>query len=177
MKFNNGEKLILVMLSEVYKKLGVEGEIDPEFVKKAIFRDHTWGLRWKYHGIFGESKDDDPPAVNEVVKILTMWRAIEGAYKKLPMEDQEKLKKDAGYFEDDIGFCGFDGNDEAEHLSITTFLTKDLGLFDEFKDRNINSHTEMLPRYRGMLSMYELSLENLRNRSFNASELLAILQC
>ncbi|MGH8761648.1 MAG: YfbU family protein [Nitrosospira sp.] len=177
MKLSSAEKLILIMLSEVYEKLGIEGEIDPAFVKKAILRDHTWGLRWKYDGIFAGSKDDDPPEVNEVTKILTMWRAIEGAYKRLSPEDQEKLKKDAGYFEDDIAFYGFDGNDEAGHFRVATFLITDLGLFDEFKDRDINSHNETLSRYRKMLSMYELSLENLRNRSFNASELLAILAC
>lgn len=177
MKLSGGEKLILVMLSEVYERLGIEGEIDPEFVKKAIFRDHTWGLRWKYDAIFAGSEDDDPPAVNEVTRILTMWRAIEGAYKRLSPEDQEKLKKDAGYFEDDIAFYGFNGNDEAEHFRIATFLIMDLGLFDEFKDRGINSHNETLSCYRKMLSVYEPSLENLRNRNFNASELLAILAC
>lgn len=34
MKLSDGEKLILLMLSEVFEKLKVEGSIDPVLVKK-----------------------------------------------------------------------------------------------------------------------------------------------
>ena len=33
MKLSDGEKLIILMLSELYEKLGVEGEIEPDFIK------------------------------------------------------------------------------------------------------------------------------------------------
>jgi uncharacterized protein len=38
MQLSNGEKLILFMLTEIYQQLGVRGEVDPKFVKQAIFR-------------------------------------------------------------------------------------------------------------------------------------------
>jgi len=69
MKFTDGEKLIILMMSEVYEKLGINGEIDPEFIKSAIFNDKLWGLRWKYSGIPFEEAED-PQIVKEVVDIL-----------------------------------------------------------------------------------------------------------
>jgi len=39
-KLSDGEKLILLMLSEIYEKTGIEGEIEPEFIQSAIFGDH-----------------------------------------------------------------------------------------------------------------------------------------
>jgi uncharacterized protein YfbU (UPF0304 family) len=177
MKLSNGEKLILVMLTEVYEKLGVKGEIDPEFVKAAIVSGQTWGLRRKYEAIFEISKDDENPrVVNEVTSILTMWRAIESTYNRLSFDEREQLKREAGYFEDDICFYGFDEHQEAEYLSAARFLIIYLGLFDEFKYRVVGAGSETVPRYRKMLAAYELLMGTLRGRSFNASELLSILK-
>ena len=68
MKLSDGEKLIILMLSELYEKLGVEGEIEPDFIKSAIFGNQLWGLKWKYSGIpFEES--EDPEVVKEVEAI------------------------------------------------------------------------------------------------------------
>jgi hypothetical protein len=51
MKLSDGEKLILLMLSEVFEKLKVEGSIDPALVKNAIFHDHPWALKWEYERV------------------------------------------------------------------------------------------------------------------------------
>ena len=51
MTLTDGEKLILLMLTDIYDKLGVQGEIDPQFVRSAIFDNMLWGLSWKYSGI------------------------------------------------------------------------------------------------------------------------------
>jgi hypothetical protein len=37
MKLSNAERLILVMLSDLYKKLDIKDGIDPEFVQAAIY--------------------------------------------------------------------------------------------------------------------------------------------
>ena len=47
MKLTNPEKLILVMLSEIYEKLGIQGETDTKFLLNAIYEGHTWALSWK----------------------------------------------------------------------------------------------------------------------------------
>ena len=58
MKLTNPEKLILIMLSEIYKKLDIQDGIDPKFVESAIYSDNTWGFEWKYSDwpkpVFGE---------------------------------------------------------------------------------------------------------------------------
>jgi len=55
MEITNTEKHILVMLTEIYKALKIDGEIDPQFVQNAIFTDNSWGLEWKYTGLFGDN--------------------------------------------------------------------------------------------------------------------------
>jgi len=45
MELSNAERLVLIMLSDLYKKLGVKGEIDPDFVQSAIFSSNLWGFR------------------------------------------------------------------------------------------------------------------------------------
>jgi len=72
MKLSDGEKLILFMLSELYEKLGIEGEMDPKFIKSAICSGNTWGLKWQYTGIF-DSGETKPELVTEVANILDMW--------------------------------------------------------------------------------------------------------
>ena len=51
MKLTDGEKLIILMLTELYEKLQIDGETDPDFLRAAIFHDHLCGIRWKYSGI------------------------------------------------------------------------------------------------------------------------------
>jgi len=48
MKLSDSEKLILVMLAEIHKHLGIEGGIDPDFVQEAIHSGNVWGLQWQY---------------------------------------------------------------------------------------------------------------------------------
>lgn len=57
MQLSSGEKLILVMLSEVYEELSVKGEIDSTFIKAAILDNQIWGLDWKYSGLIGSNDD------------------------------------------------------------------------------------------------------------------------
>src|ERR1051326_4132312 len=111
MHLTDGEKLILVMLSDIHERLGIENSVDPKFVKAAIHSGNTWALEWQFPGIFDPS---DPPreVVSEVVDILGMWSSIELAYKRLPVEDQERVKAEAKSL--DATFRGFDGNNECD---------------------------------------------------------------
>src|ERR1700693_5235013 len=57
-KIADGEKLILIMLCQLFKHLKVkDGEIDPAFVEAVIFGGHYWGLDWKYSGLFHGHED------------------------------------------------------------------------------------------------------------------------
>src|SRR5438046_5400629 len=46
-KFSDGEKLILLMLGDLYKHLKVDGESDPEFIAKVILGGHFWAPKWE----------------------------------------------------------------------------------------------------------------------------------
>ena len=51
MKLSDGEKLILLILADMYKHLEIEGNFDPDFIATTIHDDHLWGFKWKYTGI------------------------------------------------------------------------------------------------------------------------------
>lgn len=175
MKLSDGEKLIVLMLSELYEKLDVKGEIEPDFIKSAIFSDQLWGVKWKYSGIpFEES--DDPEIVKEVVDILDMWSFIEHAYSKLNEEEKAKLESDVPYFGKDPKFIGFDGNNETEYMGTAMFLVNELERFQEFSGRSFNSHCPSIDGHKRMLSAFEPIRQTLSYEPLNLAQLTTILK-
>jgi hypothetical protein len=158
-KLSDGEKLILVMLGDIYKKLGIkknESEIDGDFVQHCVFDNQPWALSWKYTGIF-QGENDDPPVVRETADILTMYRALEHSYENLSQAEKDELKQKAGYNFSYIKYQGFDGNNDP-HISVAAFLVNHLDRFDELKGgrERLNSHSHTtLPKYRRMLPVYD----------------------
>lgn len=175
MKLSDGEKLIILMLSELYEKLGVEGEIEPDFIKSAIFGNQLWGLKWKYSGIpFEES--EDPEVVKEVVDILDMWSFIEYAYSRLTEVEKKQLEIDAAPFGKEPKFRGFDGNHEGEYMGTAMFLVNDLERFQEFKGRDFNSHIQLVELYNRMLEAFKPIRKTLINKPMNLEDLTKILK-
>ena len=175
MKLTDGEKLIILMLAEMYEKLKIEGETDPDFVRSAIYNDHLWGIRWKYSGIPFDSADD-PPIVREVVDILDMWSFIEFAYDKLDDDERRQLSADAEPFGQNPRFRGFDGNNESEHMSVAMFLVNQLDRFQEFKGRSFNCHHPSLDTHRRMLAVFEPLRVSLANSPLSVKQLTKILK-
>jgi len=176
MNLTNSEKLILIMLSEIYEKLGMDdqSEIDPGFVKEAINSDNTWGFEWKYNGIF-HATDPIPPEVNDVTNILDMWMFIEEAFESFDDEKRGALESLATPFGKDLRFPGFDGNNECEYISITRFLTEQLDRFTRFKGRNLNSHLPSVSGYRRMYETFEPIRRTMIGRGLSVNELAKIL--
>ena len=154
MQLSDGEKLILVMLSEIHKALKIKDGIEPDFVLETIHNNHLWGLTWKYSGI-PFSRQEEPHAVKEVVDAMDMWWFIEASYKKLSTADKKQLKKDADPFGEIPKFMGFDGNYETEHMSIARYLVEHLDRFGSFKRRDFNSHVPLVERYNRMYRLFE----------------------
>jgi len=173
MELSGSEKLILVMLCGIYEKLGIKGEINPEFVKRAIYDNQTWGLSWKYSSMFG-GEPDYPPIVRETVDILGIWSMIESAYNKFSDQDRETLKHDAAPFGDNVKFIGFDANNEA-HFGVAEFLINNLGVFHSLKGRDLNSHCPIEDAYRRMLAVFKPIRKTLFDRTLNVAELTEIL--
>jgi uncharacterized protein YfbU (UPF0304 family) len=174
-ELSNGEKLILIMLSEIYEKLKIEGEIDPEFVRKAIYDESTWALAWKYPGIVGSSRESTPPVVKDVLDVLEMWEMLEHSYNRLQAADREKVKAEAKPSGYDVRFNGFDGNHETEYMAAAMVLIDDLDRFSLFKGRDLNSHMPFLGTYRRMLVVYR-SIRHAHDFDvLNAEQIIAIL--
>lgn len=174
MNISDSEKLILLMLSELYDTVGVKGEIDPDFIRSAIFDNKEWSIPWMYPGI-PFTEQSTPDVVKEVLDILDMWSVIESSYEQLSAEDKILLEKSAEPFGKDPKFDGFDGNNESEHMSTAKFLVHDLHRFDEFKDRYFNSHSQVLEIYRRMLPVFEETRRNARY-PFTVEQLSKVLQ-
>lgn len=174
MRLSDGEKLILIMLSEIYEHLDIKGEIDPKFMREAIFSDHLWGLPWNYSGIKFEDENGDPPYVKTVVDILDMWFFIERAAKKLPEQELAKLKENTGYSFFD--FEGFDGNNEGEYYSTALFIVNKLNRFTHFKNRELNSHSPSIDMYERMLDVFLPMRGTFVGRDLNLDELTALFR-
>ena len=176
MNLTNSEKLILIMLSEIHEKLGIDSRqgIDPGFVKEAIYSDNNWGFEWKYKGIFNTS-DPVPPEVNDVINILDMWEFIEEAVESFNDEQNKELEQLATSFGNDPKFPGFDGNNEREYISVSCFLTDQLDRFTRFKGRILNSHMPSVSGYRRMYETFEPIRRTLIGRRLTVNELAQIL--
>jgi len=173
MKLSDGEKLILMMLAEIYKHLKIKkAEFDPDFISETIVNGYLWGLKWKYHSIPFEP-EDDPPDVKETANILDMWRFLEEGYENLSKAD--KAKVDAVTGQKNLKFIGFDGNHE-DHFGIARYFVEDLKRWGRFKGRDLNSHTSSVDGYRRILRVFEPMRSALGDRSpLNADEIARIM--
>lgn len=175
MKITDGEKLILLMLSELYDKLNVDGEMEPDFIRSAIISNNTWSIPWKYVGIPFEDQNT-PVIVKEVLDILDMWSMIERSYENLSEEQKTWVEKEATLFGRNPTFPGFDGNNESEYMGTASFLVNDLDRFEEFKGRNFNSHCPFIDSYNRMLSVFKPKMKSLNFQPLSAQNIVDILK-
>ena len=168
-----GEKLIMMMLRDLYKHQDVKGQIDPDFVEDALCGGHYWGLELEYPGLL-DVDTDDPEIVSETLDILEMWHLIESGYKALSEEDQDRVKKEGEPFRGQVSFYGFDGNHD-EHSSVAWFLVNKL---ERFKSLNlINSHTKAtIDLHRRMLQTFKKMRTNLGPDGLGAEQIIALLK-
>jgi len=149
MKLSDGERLIVVMLAELMKEQKVGSEIDPSLILTLAAGGDDWAIKYKYRGLFG----DEPPSdadVSETINILWMWGIVEDSLGKLKGDEAKEAE---GWHMKE--FSGFDGNHD-RHFSIAATLIRDLGDFEKFKGRTLNSHSQAtLPRYRQMYEKFD----------------------
>lgn len=149
MKLSDGERLIVVMLAELMKERKVGSEIDPSLILTLAAAGDDWAIKYKYPGLFGDSPPSDAE-VSETINILWMWGIVEHSLGRL--EGDEAREAESWHMK---AFSGFDGNHD-RHFSIAATLIRDLGDFEEFKARDLNSHSRTtLPRYRQMYEKFD----------------------
>ena len=171
MKLSDGEKLILMVLADMYKHLEIKGEFDPDFISATISGGHLWGLRWKYTHIPFETSEN-PPEVSETVDILDMWSFLEESYGKLSPADNQKVEKEAN--RTSVRLFGFDANNE-DHYFIARYQIEQLGRYPSFRGRDLNSPSPRIDGYRRMYRVFEPIRPTLVDRSLNADEIVKVL--
>jgi hypothetical protein len=174
MELSDGEKLIILMLADMYKAQKIKGDFDPDFISSTIHSDQLWGFNWQFTGIpFGPYKT--PRVVDETTNILDMWMFLEEGYAKLSASEKARLEKEADPFGKYVQFAGFDGNNEP-HYGIATYLIEDMKRFTHFAKREMNSHSQSVEHNLRMYSIFEPIRATLHSRSLSADEIIRILK-
>jgi len=173
--FSDGEKLLLLMMSDVYKKLKIDTGFDPDFLDKVISGGHLWAINWHYNDIISSDIDSEV-IVNEVSSILSMWSLIEVTLAELSADDQDKFAIQSAQFGLRPKFPGFDGNNEGKHHRVAKLMVDDLGRFDTFTGRSLNSHTPMIDSYRKMLSLFKTLRHNKVGWRPSVDQIIQLLQ-
>ncbi len=173
--FSDGEKLLAIMMRDVYRHFKIEGEVDADFISEVIYGGHYWAAKSKMGGLFTDYEDDTRD-VHFVYDVLDMWRFIEYGYKKLSKKDKDRVEKEAQPFGEHVKFIGFDGNNETSHMGIAQFLIEKMGLWSQFKGRELNSHCATLTGYRRMLEVFGPMRAKLVGAELDADQLIQILK-
>lgn len=175
-RISDGEKLIMMMLRDLYKHQEIDGDIDPGFIQEALTGGHYWGLKWQYGNLL-DPRADDPAIVSETNEILEMWVFIEDGYKKLSEIERARVKKEATLYDDTALFLGFDGNNELEYLIVAEFLVKKMDRFEIFNDRHrsLRSSGHKIEKYRRMLSVYRDMREPISFVNATAEQIIRLM--
>jgi uncharacterized protein YfbU (UPF0304 family) len=172
MKLSDPEKLILTMLCQIHKKLGIDDGIDPVLIQSAIFKGQVGSLISQYPGIF-DPEESDPSTRSEVRNILHMWQMIEEGYKNLSSEEKAQVDNATGR---SSKFDGFDANNETDHFITANFLINDLEEFAIFKGHDLNSHMLSLDMHRKKLAIFTAMRERPEiDRGLQASQIIELL--
>ena len=175
MQLSDGEKLILLMLSQIHEHLKIKSDTDTALVKEAIYSGNLWGLEWGMPGVFHGSETPEG-VVREMVHILAMWERLEQSFKGLNAADKEWLTKNSD-LGDDVKFHGWDGNSQTEvhYISAARFMVEHLDRFEHFKDCDFNAHMPTLEAHRRMLPVFEPILHQVLNKNFNKEQIAEVL--
>lgn len=171
------EKLLLVMLCDILKKMDSNAEIDPDFLLTVISRGHYWALNERFSILFNE-RLDTPSDVQTVNDILKMWDFIERSFEKMSPNEITDFEKSTKLNKIDFKFKGFDGNEEGEYFAIAEIIVHELNRFRRFKNHEagLNSHTRVLSEYLRMYKIFKPIYENAKRRGkLNNNELAQIL--
>ncbi len=173
-KFSDGEKILMMMLRDIYKHLKIDGDIDPDFVGEVLWGGHYWAPKWILTGLF-HGHQDDPRDLHLVMEVLDMWELVEFAYENCSKKEKDRIAKEADPFGKSVKFPGFDGNNEASHLGIARFFVEKMDRWNRFEGRAFNSHHPTLEMYRRMLETFGPMRKGLGNKGLSPDQLIQIL--
>ena len=102
MSMSVGEKVIIALLLDIHKNLGVKGDVDAKAIHSALYSGNLWSLEWDLSYFLGQDEPSED-VVKETTKILDMWRIIEGSLANLSGPELKRVKEDSYPFFDDEG--------------------------------------------------------------------------
>lgn len=176
-EFSDGEKMLMLMMGDLYKKLGIgeEGEINPHFLAKVIYGGHYWAPQWEMNRFFHNHADSQED-VKHVVNVLDMWTFIEEGYEVLSSEQKALIVQEVGPWAKDVEFRGFDGNEGVTQMRIASFLVAELNRFRRFKGRSLNSHSSTFHEYTAMYRQFELIRPTLVGKRLDVTQIIGLLK-
>jgi uncharacterized protein YfbU (UPF0304 family) len=119
---------------------------------------------------------DSEAAPNFVFDTLDMWRLIEDAYAGFSATEKARIDKEVDAHAKSLKFIGFDGNNEGEYMRIARFLIEKIGLYQEFKGRDLNSHWPMVELYDQMINLFRPIRKTLVGRGLSVDQVIKLLK-
>jgi hypothetical protein len=174
--FSDGERVLILMMRDLYKRLKVdEGDMDADFLAEVIYGGHFWAPKWEMTALF-HGEEDDPADVHFVAEVLDMWSLIERSYERLDDKEKARIETEAAPFGKDVRLRGFDGNNESSLLGIANFFIKEMGRFEEFRGRDLNSHFPSVEMYKRMLVVFAPMEKMLVGRGLSADQIIELMK-
>lgn len=173
MPTSDNEKLIIHLLLDVHRHLGIEGSVDPDFVGECVLYGDMWALKQQYPGIFSSSDERDPEDVSFVHDALGMWRILEESYAHLSEEDQASVRAAPGSHGHAPHFGGFDGHSDL--VSIARTMIDKLDLYPEFKGRALDAHGPVNQVHERMVAAYKPLRVKLHHGYLGVDDIIAVV--
>lgn len=153
MEFTPQQKLIIGLLTDIHQKLEIADSYDAAFVQKVVASNNGWALTWAYDEL-NSPESENPEKVSFVANVLDMWELLERSYAALTLPQRAQLERNAELSEGGVQILGFDGNSESDLRSIASIFIDDLGRWNHFAGRGLNSHGGTAPMHRRMLEAF-----------------------
>lgn len=157
MKFSQADKLQIMMLCEIYRRLDIKNSFNPDLIEEIILTDSYWALEWEYSITSGEPIPDD---VQLVTDILRMYDTLKFTYQNLNNADKNDVLFSIPDFTPQhyLEFQGFQPELEKRYFNITQML-KEMQYFDN-KSMTLRSEQPMLAIYKSLLHSYIVELDD-----------------
>jgi uncharacterized protein YfbU (UPF0304 family) len=172
MLLSNGEKIILLMLSQIHEHLKIEDTRAP-LVRQAIETGNIWAVEHSFPEIF-DNNEIAPDVVSVTKEVLTMWLSLEESFANLSFTDKEWLKTNSGHIGDRVVFPEFSGNYEIDYLSTARFIVNVLGEYQHFAGRDLNHSLPHMDTYRSMLPPFQYILNRNSSLALSAQEIAEV---
>lgn len=167
MDLSKTERLILYNQYEILEKLSSD-DYDKKHYKKC--KDILANGYSRNYYIFLEHIGDecDQEIMDSVYDILEMFRSLSSSFMSLSVDEKTEIDRDK------IRFQGFDGNG-AGHYSYARFIIEDLGLYEESRLEDYNTHYPIEDYYFGMLNKWKKIVGPQKYRKLSKNEINIII--